>query len=177
MAVQIGAKPDSGFDDPLGMLVDCHRRIERFLEIVCVVVERAQGRALTHEEKQALEAALAYFRTGGARHTADEEESLFPRLRAAALAEKLTEVGGLEDDHKRANKLHAETDALYALWTGEGSLNAEKTARLLEAARELKHLYAAHIHMEETEIFPRAAEVLDQTTITAIGQEFRARRQ
>jgi len=34
MAIQIGAKPDSGFDDPIGMLKDCHRRIERFLGIL-----------------------------------------------------------------------------------------------------------------------------------------------
>ena len=46
MAIQIGAKPDSGFDDPIGMLKDCHRRIESFLGILCVVVDRAQGRSL-----------------------------------------------------------------------------------------------------------------------------------
>ena len=32
MGIQIGAKPDSGFDDPIGMLKDCHRRIEHFLQ-------------------------------------------------------------------------------------------------------------------------------------------------
>jgi hypothetical protein len=37
MAIQIGAKPDSGFDDPIGMLKDCHRRIEHFLNILCVL--------------------------------------------------------------------------------------------------------------------------------------------
>ena len=84
MAIQIGAKPDSGFDDPIGMLKDCHRRIESFLGILCVVVERAQGRSLTGEERDAVQAALQYFRSGGQRHTADEEESLFPRLRAFA---------------------------------------------------------------------------------------------
>src|ERR1700761_783023 len=81
MAIQIGAKPDSGFDDPIGMLKDCHRRIESFLGILCVVVEREQGRTLRDEERVAVQAALQYFRTGGKRHTADEEESLFPRLR------------------------------------------------------------------------------------------------
>jgi hypothetical protein len=45
MAVQIGARPDSGFDDPIGMLKDCHRRIERFLGILCQVARQAQGRA------------------------------------------------------------------------------------------------------------------------------------
>ena len=84
MGIQIGAKPDSGFDDPIGMLKDCHRRIERFLGILCVVVNRVQGRSLIGEERDAVRAALQYFRTGGQRHTADEEESLFPRLRASA---------------------------------------------------------------------------------------------
>jgi hypothetical protein len=42
MAIQIGAKPDSGFDDPIGMLKDCHRRIESFLGILCVVVTGCQ---------------------------------------------------------------------------------------------------------------------------------------
>ena len=64
MAIQIGAKPDSGFDDPLGMLKDCHRRIENFLGILCVVVERAQGRNLTGEERDTVQAALQYFRSG-----------------------------------------------------------------------------------------------------------------
>ena len=81
MGIQIGARPDSGFDDPLGMLKDCHRRIEQFLNILCLVVERAPGRALTQEESAAVQAALQYFRVGGQRHTADEEQSLFPRMR------------------------------------------------------------------------------------------------
>ena len=59
MAIQIGAKPDSGFDDPIGMLKDCHRRIESFLGILCVVVDRAQGRSLTDEERDAVKAALS----------------------------------------------------------------------------------------------------------------------
>jgi hypothetical protein len=36
MAIQIGAKPDNGFDDPIGMLKDCHRRIEHFPYMLCV---------------------------------------------------------------------------------------------------------------------------------------------
>ena len=65
MAIQIGAKPDSGFDDPIGMLKDCHRRIESFRGVLCVAVDSAQGRSLTGEEQDAVQAALQYFRTGG----------------------------------------------------------------------------------------------------------------
>lgn len=176
MAIQIGARPDSGFDDPIGMLKDCHRRIESFLGILCVVVERAQGRSLSGEERDAVQAALHYFRVGGQRHTADEEESLFPRLRASA-AGSLQELGRLEGDHREANDLHKSVARLYSTWIASGELDPEETLRLLSATEQLKHLYAMHIQIEESIVFAQALEVLDSRTIAAIGSEFRIRRQ
>jgi hypothetical protein len=58
MGIRIGAKPDNGFDDPIGMLKDCHRRIEHFLQTLCVVEERAAARAMTEEEATAVKPAL-----------------------------------------------------------------------------------------------------------------------
>ena len=120
MAVQIGARPDSGFDDPIGMLKDCHRRIERFLHILCVVANSAAGRSLTEEETSAVQLALQYFRTGGQRHTADEEESLFPRLRAALGSRSIDEICRLEDEHCDANNLHQTVETLYLAWMAAG---------------------------------------------------------
>lgn len=177
MAIQIGAKPDSGFDDPLGMLKDCHRRIERFLDILCTVVERASSRALTAEEKSAVESALQYFRTGGERHTADEEESLFPRLRAAIPASELAGIDQLEHDHDEAGHRHAEIDRLYSRWIATGALSPESGKSLLSLTETLRHLYAAHIEVEESVVFPRAAQALNRESIAAIGEEFRNRRQ
>ena len=176
MAVQIGAKPDSGFDNPIGMLIDCHRRIERFLQILCGVAERAHGRKLADSEKMAVDDALRYFRTGGRRHTADEEESLFPRLRAAEGACELEELNGLESDHDQADEMHAAVDAIYTSWIAAGSLDAQDEARLLSSTRRLKLLYEAHIKLEEGTVFPRAAETLDKGTIAEIGREFAERR-
>ncbi|MGB8478350.1 MAG: hemerythrin domain-containing protein [Acidobacteriaceae bacterium] len=175
MAIQIGAKPDSGFDDPIGMLKDCHRRIERFLGILCVVVDRAQSRPLTDEEHGAVQAALQYFRTGGQRHTADEEESLFPRLRKSA-AESFEELDRLEDDHREANDLHGSIERLYSTWIESGGLDPEDTQRLLSQTARLRQLYSDHIKVEESSVFARAIEVLDSQTIAAIGTEFRFRR-
>src|SRR5215471_14875343 len=112
--IQIGARPDAGFDDPLAMLKDCHRRIELFLNILCVVVSRANDRALTDEETAAVQASLQYFRVGGQRHSADEEQSLFPRMRAADATAVLPEIGGLEHDHREADEMHKRVDALYS---------------------------------------------------------------
>jgi hemerythrin-like domain-containing protein len=175
LAVQIGAKPDSGFDDPIGMLKDCHRRIESFLGILCVVAGRAQGRGLTSEEGDAVKAALQYFRTGGQRHTADEEESLFPRLRASD-ANSLEEISRLEGDHREANNLHGSVERLYATWIAASELTSTDALQLQSETERLKQLYSGHIHVEETIVFARASQVLDSQAIAAIGTEFRFRR-
>jgi hemerythrin-like domain-containing protein len=175
MAVRIGAKPDSGFDDPIGMLKDCHRRIESFLGILCVVVERAEGRPLTSEESNAVEATLQYFRTGGQRHTADEEESLFPRLRRSD-AGSLAEIERLEGDHREANDLHGSVERLYTAWIAAGELTVGDAIQLKSQTERLKQLYADHIVIEETIVFARANQLLDSQTIAGIGTEFRFRR-
>jgi hemerythrin-like domain-containing protein len=175
MAIQIGAKPDSGFNDPIGMLKDCHRRIESFLGILCVVINRAQGRSLTDEEREAVKAALQYFRTGGQRHTADEEESLFPRLRKSN-PKSFDEIDRLEDDHREANDLHRSVEQLYSTWIGSGALGAEDARQLRDDTGRLSKLYADHILVEETVVFARAIQVLDSQAIAAIGTEFRFRR-
>ena len=175
MAIQIGAKPDSGFDDPIGMLKDCHRRIESFLGILSVVVDRAKGRTLTSEERDAVEAALQYFRTGGQRHTADEEESLFPRLRACD-ANSLEEINRLEGDHREANDLQASVERLYSTWMACAELPSRDARQLKSQTERLKQLYSDHIVVEETIVFARASQVLDSHAIAAIGTEFRFRR-
>jgi hemerythrin-like domain-containing protein len=175
MAIQIGAKPDAGFDDPLGMLKDCHRRIENFLRILCTVAKKAAPNALTLEETEAVKAALNYFQTGGVRHNADEEESLFPRMRAASAGE-IEQIAGLESEHRDASKLHADVERLYRAWLGQGALSEGDAGELRTATQRLGALYAEHIEMEEKVVFPRAAKVLDREAIAAMGTEFRARR-
>jgi hemerythrin-like domain-containing protein len=176
MAIQIGAKPDSGFDDPIGMLKDCHRRIERFLDILCLVAERAHTRSLTGEERSAVQAALQYFHVGGERHTADEEESLFPRLRGESAAARLDAINRLQHDHQVAGELHEFVDWLYTAWISAGVLGLDEQERLLSHTRRLKHIYSEHIQIEERVVFPQAEQLLDAEAIAAIGKEFRDRR-
>lgn len=176
MAIQIGAKPDSGFDNPLGMLKDCHRRIERFLRTLGIVFDRARGRSLEADEVQALQAALSYFREGGVRHTADEENSLFPRLRSLGATDALEEIESLESDHQEAGRLHEVVETLYIRWMNDGELDGTAGKQLAEALEQLQTLYSAHIRIEEETVFPRAAELLNLDSLKSIGDEFRARR-
>jgi hemerythrin-like domain-containing protein len=177
VGIQIGARPDSGFDDPIGMLKDCHRRIEQFLQILYVVVERAPGRAMSEEEASAVQAALQYFRVGGQRHTADEEKSLFPRMRAEQRAAAVVkEIDALEGQHREADDLHQAVDKLYSRWAEGKPLSPANEEWLRTATQRLKLLYDGHIKVEESVVFPRAAETLNKEAIAAIGEEFRARR-
>jgi Hemerythrin HHE cation binding domain len=79
MPVQIGATAHN-FTDPTGLLSDCHRRVEMFLGMLVRVAE-VIDRPATEETSRALESALRYFAQAAPKHTADEEQSLFPRLR------------------------------------------------------------------------------------------------
>jgi HEAT repeat protein len=67
-------------------------------------------RPLTDDARAALESALRYFRESAPKHTADEEESLFPRLRELqdpAIEKALATLDALEADHRKANTLEA----------------------------------------------------------------------
>lgn len=176
MAVQIGAKLDAGFDDPLGMLKDCHRRIENFLRVVCVVAERSGEDPLIAEERKAVQSALEYFRIGGRRHTQDEEESLFPRMHQAGAAESLGALAELEHQHREADQLHALADRLFSEWLESGSLSAPDRTTLRNATARLRDLYADHIRVEEQIVFPLAGDCLDAGALASMGAEFRARR-
>ncbi|MDE3186454.1 MAG: hemerythrin domain-containing protein [Acidobacteriota bacterium] len=176
MPVVIGAKPDSGFDDPIGMLKDCHRRIESFLGILFQVCRRARGRALSGEERHAVESALRYFAQSGPRHNEDEEQSVFPRLRASGPSGTTEEVERLEAEHHEATAHHDEAALLYAKWIANGSLGDEDENRLLLRTGQLQSLYEEHIRIEEEVVFPRAAALFNQQTLGEIGGEFKARR-
>jgi hemerythrin-like domain-containing protein len=177
MSVQIGQDRESDFSNPLGLLSDCHRRMERFLAVLVKVSQRASGRELDPEEQAALENALAYFRTSAPKHTADEEDSLFPRLRATAQAQaSLDCLRGLESDHQAANRDHQFVDALGRRWINERKLSAEDSRDLIQALNRLSDMYARHIAIEDRELFPLAARVLPANQLADVGREMVGRR-
>jgi len=179
MPLKIGQRPDHGFDEPLGLLSDCHRRIEHFLSLLTVTTDRADGGTLSDGERTPLEAALTYFATAAPRQTADEEESLFPRMEASLDRDATTALNmivRLESDHDEANRLHEAVDRLVRLWLANGSLADSLMRRLQRHLARLNTLYAAHIAIEDREVFPVAARILSPSDIHEIGREMAARR-
>ena len=179
MPITIGGKQESGFSDPIGLLADCHRRIERFLSVLVKVSEQVKGGPLTEEQRAALDTALRYFREAAPKHTADEEETLFPRLRRMENPEVrgvLARVDALEEDHAHADRMHREVEHLGQAWLSCGTLSAADSERLRTILNELSTLYRTHIAVEEHELFPVAAKVLAEGDRRTIGGEMAARR-
>ncbi len=179
MPVQIGQKPDRDFTQPLGLLSDCHRRIERFLGILASVSTEVRGGEMNEEQRLALENALQYFREAAPKHTADEELSLFPRLRATGNSEVdqvIADVQRLELDHAHAEQLHREIDELGTAWMRAGTLPPETAEHLQSLIDVLQAMYTTHIETEDMRVFPVAVRVLSPDLQREIGREMAARR-
>jgi hemerythrin-like domain-containing protein len=176
MPVQIGRK-EADFSNPLGLLSDCHRRIEQFLGVLVQVAARPAGSPMTEGEREAIEKALAYFRNSAPKHTADEEVSLFPRLRKTGSAEAALKcLVELEDDHQAAARDHELVDALGLRWVESGALAAVELQQLREALARLSSTYTRHIATEDRELFPLAARLLPPEQLAQVGREMAERR-
>lgn len=179
MAVQIGSLGQPGFDTPFALMSDCHRRIEHFLGIFRRVVDEYASMPLDDEAKKALVAAVRYFRESAPNHTADEEDSLFPRLRSLDredLEDLLVEAVRLERDHEQAESIHNSVDQRVNRWLDSGSISEDDITQLRNDLETLGALYAGHIHFEDSVLFPRAEEILSSVDIKNIGSEMAARR-
>src|SRR5688572_30670201 len=117
--IQIGEKPSPTFAQPLELLSDCHRRVERFLPALIIVSQQCKGGPLNPLQRTELETALRYFREAAPKHTADEEESLFPRMGALGTEEvklALERISSLESEHQVAKGAHAIVERLGESW-------------------------------------------------------------
>ena len=177
MPVQIGAKAHS-FSDPTALLSDCHRRIEMFLGSLAKVADLLEH-PLGDDARVALESALRYFREAAPKHTADEEESVFPRLRQSSdsgVKGAMATLDALEQQHRRADFLHAQVDRIGSRCLKEGSISPSEMRLFREAIAELGSIYKEHIQVEDDIVFPIASRVLSEADKAIIAVEMSARR-
>jgi hemerythrin-like domain-containing protein len=144
-------------------------------ERVAAVIENPPS----EDVRAALESALRYFREAAPKHTADEEESLFPRLRRMQHAEAQAAVKTLENlehDHRHADSLHAEVGRLGRQYLEQGSLAPADLERFRQAVTGLARIYKEHIRVEDESVFPVAGRILSPADKAAIAAEMAARR-
>ena len=179
MVVNIGDKPQADFSQPIELMMDCHRRIERFLFNLQKVSRTSNAASLDDAHREALRSALDYFTQAGPRHNQDEEASLFPALKeinnseAQAAVTRMMELAG---EHRHAEQIHKRIDDLGRQWLAEGRIGPDELHEFGGLVEQLIKLYQPHIAMEEREIFPLAARMLAPHTIASIGEQMRLRR-
>lgn len=177
MPVTIGAERENGFDRPIALMKDCHRRMERFLGVLEALAALPAGTRLEAGQQESLQRAVDYFESAAPRHVADEEQSLFPRMRQyPQCKEALGELDHLEDDHCRAQSLHATCNAIGRFWMELSSLSEAQHQRFAASVSELAEMYRSHIAIEDSRVFPLADSVLSENEKAEIGQEMADRR-
>jgi len=167
------------FADPVGVLCDCHRRIETSLAALRGLSESANGAQLTGEDRESFDAALRDLRETVLQHTADEEESLFPRLRRhkdSRLLPVLARIESLEEEHVCCDRIQAEVETIGQAWLKWGTLRPPDGSRLSTLVAQLCDVYRHHIAVEENEVFPATATAFSESTLQAIGGEMAHRR-
>ena len=113
------------------------------------------------------------------RHTADEEQSLFPLLRASGSDEAeavLETVEALEHDHATADRAHTQVDTLYRRWIELGTVSTEDRSILNRELHGLREMYRRHIEVEDRHIFPLAGKILTSDQLVHVGEEMAKRR-
>jgi len=179
MPVNLGTTGQPDFDQPIELMMDCHRRIEHFLGVLQKVAARYPDQPLDSQGREALETTLNYFRSAAPRHTADEEQSLFPRLRqvdSPEVKQAMAEIDRLESDHRKAEAAHARLDELGRQWLDDGTLSGESLAEFRGLLDELAQAYGEHIAIEDDSVFELATRVLTAEQLRAIGNEMKQRR-
>ncbi len=166
----------AGFDDPLEMLLGCHRRIERQLETLKRLHAHLESHTVDAEATTAAQSLLKYFSGAGENHHADEELDLFPLLER-----RITGADEREGFRALRAKLEADHRELNAAWARlrkplEGM--AEGLTRTLPAAdvHAFTWGYAHHILIEETALKELFERWLDAGDREALGRSMAARR-
>ena len=159
------------FDDPLEMLRACHGRIEAQCDTLRKLLEHLRTHGNDTQASQAARAILRYFDTAGHHHHDDEEKDLFPQLLATHDQTATDLIARLLAEHK-----HME-NAWQRLRPMLLDIAEDKSDDLdADIAATFIRLYAQHIELENGNLLPLAATLLNEAQLRAFGNKMAARR-
>jgi hemerythrin-like domain-containing protein len=167
----IGKANAPGFDSPLDMLHACHERIMDQCATLQKLMQHLPMHGCDTQAQQAAQAIMRYFDTAGKHHHRDEEEDLFPLLRATGNADAADLIQRLLDDHQ---KMDAQWLNLRVQLQAIAEGKSDTLERMLVADFSLA--YGRHIMLENTKLLPLSARLLNQQQLHDTGIKMAARR-
>jgi hemerythrin-like domain-containing protein len=163
-------------EDAVSMLLGCHERIRHFAG---TAVRLASGNDLPNEEvASAAEKLHRYFTVALPLHEADENESLHPRLRAAAPEGELAGLAAdaMVEEHRSIDEIVERLVPLCELLKRNPAIHGELALQLRQLSTALQQMFDSHLKLEEETIFPAMRKYLTEGQLAEILQEMRARR-
>ena len=165
-----------GFDDPLEMLMACHRRIEKQLDTLKRLLPHIKEHGVDADASIAAQSVLHYFARAAANHHDDEEKDLFPLLE-----QRITEDGERSRFHALRDELerdHREVQSAWMRLRKPLEAIADGMTRALPASdvHSFVAAYARHIIAEESTFQEFFDRWLDDSDRSALGRSMSARR-
>lgn len=162
-------------EDAISLLLGCHDRIRHFTEVARKLTDHPEAPAA--DRAGAAGNVLRYYTVALPLHEADENESIYPRLK------KTLPEGALADANQQMLEQHAGIDALIAelvpMWQAVKSHpedQAQINAALADRVLRLERLWNVHLALEENQVVPAMRRYLTPDDLDVIKQEMRERR-
>ena len=168
-------------NDPIAHLMHCHQRIERSLITVknAVAALRLTDPVLRVEGAAALDYELALLQLLTDLHTADEEESLFPRLRRnlADDPDSLKDLMLILENQHRDKQLLFRDLAMCVRRVSAGAVDDDRIEQLESLVGQFENIFRPHMMLEDERLMPQCRQILTQRDLDEMQKEMRGRYQ
>ncbi len=163
-------------EDAISLLLGCHERIRYFTEVGMRLAESAHAPA--QDRADAARAVLRYYTVALPLHEADENDSVYPRLKQALPPGELALANQqMIDQHADIDATVAELVPMWEQIEGDPQSQDELGERLRLGTAHLRSLWNVHLILEEEQVIPAMRKYLSVEDLFAIAQEMRERRQ
>jgi iron-sulfur cluster repair protein YtfE (RIC family) len=169
-------KTGEATEDAVSMLLGCHDRIRYFTGIT---VRLAAAHGLPPAEiASAAEKVYRYFTVALPLHEADENESLHPRLRAAAPQGELAgpAADAMVEQHRSIDEIVERLVPLCELLRSNPAMHESLAPELRQLSTALQQMFDSHLKLEEETIFPAMRRYLTEEQLAEMLREMKSRR-
>jgi hypothetical protein len=136
-------------DDPLGMVLECHERIRRFVSLAEILATPPAG-ATPEQISEGARDVLRYFTVALPLHEDDEEKSIAPRLAGKKLgADAEQALADLAPQHREIEELISGLTRRWKELAGEPERLGTLRTLFGAPTKRLKQLFDAHLEGEE----------------------------
>ncbi len=165
----------TSFEQPLELLLSCHKKIIHFSSALYKIAIAVQQEGWNDNYALSADQIRRYFNIAGVEHHLDEEQHLFPAILALPDKNpgKKTEISTLI---QRMIAEHGETDAQWHLLDTMLAQRSEDFITLEKLSRQFKTDMHEHARIENEFIFPYARQYISSAEFKTMGLAIARRR-